>query len=107
MVLFLKKKEKFFIKYAETNLSKKNVKNEGSILSQLDVQFAPRLEELIETKDFTLIKTQVLKGGRFVNENVGKKIYNILKVLHSQNISANKYPYNEVKLCFAHGDFCP
>jgi tRNA A-37 threonylcarbamoyl transferase component Bud32 len=104
----LKTKNEFFIKYANTVVSRKNVINEGEILKQLTaLDFVPQLKQHINEKEFTFIQTSVLKGERVVNQNIEKQLLIVLKKIAVLNIVTNNECNTELKTCFAHGDFCP
>lgn len=99
----------FFMKYAETNIARKNVNNEGDILMQLDMlDFVPKLLKHINEDSFTLIKTNVLLGKRLSKQNVDEQLLAILLELSKlTDIKTTKNYTTEVTGCFAHGDFCP
>tara|TARA_B110000114_G_scaffold150691_1_gene161655 strand:+ start:1149 stop:2063 length:915 start_codon:yes stop_codon:yes gene_type:complete len=104
----LKTQDEFFIKYADTELSRKNVNNEGEILGQLAVlEFVPQLIKHINKEEFTFIQTTVLNGERVVNQNIEKQLLSVLNTLATLNIVAKNECNTELDKCFAHGDFCP
>tara|TARA_B110000902_G_C14294287_1_gene582495 strand:+ start:7934 stop:8848 length:915 start_codon:yes stop_codon:yes gene_type:complete len=104
----LKTKEEIFIKYANTDLSRKNVNNEGEILKQLvDLDFVPQLKQHINETEFTFIQTTVLKGERVANQNIEKQLLSVLNTLVTLKIVSKKECNSELKTCFSHGDFCP
>ena len=101
-------KEYFFIKYAETDIARKNVQNEGNILRQIcHLDFVPQLKSHLEECDFTLIKTNILEGVRLLNQKIDNELMSILTTLAEENITAERGSATSVLTCFAHGDFCP
>lgn len=103
----LNTKKEIFIKYADTELSRKNVNNEGDILKQLTaLDFVPQLTQHINEAEFTFIQTSVLKGERVVNQNIEKQLLIVLKKIAAVNMVVKNENHTELKTCFAHGDFC-
>lgn len=100
--------EKFFIKYAESSITKNNVGNEANILTQLNhVTIVPKLQLYISQKEYSLIKTNLIEGKRFSNKPINEELLGILLQIAKQSIKTrNNYP-TELKVLFAHGDFCP
>tara|TARA_B110000238_G_C16007322_1_gene387241 strand:- start:170 stop:943 length:774 start_codon:yes stop_codon:yes gene_type:complete len=104
----LETKEEFFIKYANTELARENVNNEGKILKQLAfLEFVPQLKQHINEAEFTFIQTSVFKGERVVNQNIERQILGVLKRISSLKVVSKNECHTALKTCFAHGDFCP
>lgn len=101
-------KDEFFLKYADSYLSKKNIKNEANILKKIDdLNFTPRLKQFIEHNDYCLLETNILKGQRLKKQKINTNIFNILIKINLQSINAEKKYTGMLKSCFSHGDFCP
>lgn len=101
-------KEYFFIKYAVTDIGRKNVQNEGNILRQIcHLDFVPQILNHVNESDFTLIKTTVLKGVRLSNQKIDNELISILVKLVEEKIIAQEDAAKPTVTCFAHGDFCP
>lgn len=98
----------FFIKYAESEIARRNVNNEGKILQQLRyLPFVPQLQAHINTPDYTLIQTSVFLGQRLRKISVNSILMTILFELVDQVVETEYcYEYG-LKKNFAHGDFCP
>lgn len=104
----LKTREEVFIKYAATDVARKNVRNEGAVLNQLNhLGFVPKIIKNVINNTYTLIITDVLKGERFKSSILDERILNILFQLSKQELDIKKKSYGKLKTCFAHGDFCP
>ncbi len=100
--------EQFFIKYAENELARSNVNNEGSVLQELQqLAFVPRLLENVNEGKFTLIKTTILQGKRHIEETVDSRIMAILKTIAIQKVNVSNGQETHLQNSFAHGDFCP
>lgn len=104
-----KKNNSFFIKYATTKASRKNVFNEGVVLNQLThLPFVPKLQLSVNFEDrFTLIKTTVLEGEKMRYQPIDDQILKILYCLSNQQVKSNRNYDSGLLSCFAHGDFCP
>ena len=101
-------KHEYFIKYATTEISRKNVSNEGEILKQLvDLDFVPQLKQYINETKFTFIQTSVLKGERVVNQNIEQQLLSVLCKIAQLKVVAKNECNSQLKTCFSHGDFCP
>jgi tRNA A-37 threonylcarbamoyl transferase component Bud32 len=104
----LKTKNEFFIKYANTVVSRKNVINEGEILKQLAaLDFVPQLIQHLNEKEFIFIQTSVLKGERVVNQNIEQQLLSVLCKMAELKVVTKNECNTELKTCFSHGDFCP
>jgi len=100
--------EQFFIKYAETEISQKNVKNEGLILKQLiALDYVPQLKKFVNTEEYLFIQTSVLTGEKVVSQNINQQLLMILTQLHQLKVESNNQQDTKLKVSFAHGDFCP
>lgn len=100
--------ESFFIKFARSKVSIKNVNNEGTNLSQLKhLEFVPQLKLNVTGPDFTIIQTNVFPGERLKNQNLDKQILSILVQIAKQNVQTDNKFKSALRCCFAHGDFCP
>jgi hypothetical protein len=100
--------DEFFMKYAESEIAQKNVANEGKVLAQLKhLDFVPKLLQLAQETDYTLIQTNISKGKRLRKQKVEAQILNILILLSKQKVNTDRMFSSELKSCFAHGDFCP
>lgn len=100
--------EEYFLKYAENEISRKNVDNEGKVLTQLNhLDFVPKLYLHVSETDYTLIQTNILKGERLSTQKVDEQILEVLIELSKQNVNTGKTLVSELQCCFAHGDFCP
>ena len=99
----------FFIKYATSDVSRYNVSNEGDVLQQLShLPFIPMLQLYIkDEKEFTLIKTSVLKGNKLKQQPLNVQILSILFTLSSQKIRSCRNYKSDLQNCFAHGDLTP
>jgi len=98
----------FFIKYAKTPLSIKNVLNEHNILRKISgLNFVPKIQIFYQDEKQVLLKTDVLVGTRLGNVSLNKSLLNCLYKLSEISInSANEY-MPSVNTVFSHGDFCP
>ena len=98
----------FFIKYGTSIRAQNNIKNEAKVLKQLShLNFVPQLQLYNLESNYSMIKTNVLKGCRLTNNNLNEKIIKLLIEISTQNlISINKND-SKVEMCFTHGDFCP
>lgn len=100
--------KEFFLKYAESEIARKNVENEGIVLEQLShLAFVPKLNQHVSEKDYTLIQTSILKGERLAKQKVDEQVLNVLNELSKQKVNTEKRFESELQTCFAHGDFCP
>jgi hypothetical protein len=100
--------EAFFIKFGQNSVARINVLNEAKILNQLQhLDFVPRLLEVAEKSEFTLLKTSLLLGKRFTSFNVNNDIIAILLRIIKLDIKTEKNFASNVQTGFAHGDFCP
>ena len=98
----------FFMKYAESEIARKNVDNEGKVLAQLHhLYFVPKLHLHVSEKEYTLIQTNILKGERLAKQKVDNQILAVLIQLSKQNVYTDRTFRFDLKSCFAHGDFCP
>ncbi len=98
----------FFIKYADSEVARINVNNEGAILQQIEqLDFVPKLKQHVNETYFTFIATSILKGVRVAQQNINEQVLDVLKTLSELNIITTKKTSSELKTCFAHGDFCP
>ena len=99
----------FYIKYAISEVARRNVFNEGMILQQLTMlTFVPKLESYVfEDKRFTLIKTSVLTGQKMKNPFLNEQLLNTLFTLSTLKVKSNRMYASNLVSCFAHGDFCP
>lgn len=98
----------FFIKYADSEVARNNVNNEGAILQQIEyLDFVPKLKQHVNEAHFTFIATTILKGERVSQQNINEQLLGVLKTLTELNITTTKNATSELKTCFAHGDFCP
>jgi thiamine kinase-like enzyme len=102
-------KTSFFIKYATSKVSRNNVSNEGDILQQIShLPFIPMLLLYVkDEKEFTLIKTSVLKGNKMKQQPLNMQILTILFTLSTQNIRSSRNYESDLQNCFAHGDLAP
>jgi hypothetical protein len=100
--------EPFFIKFGQNNVARINVRNEAKILKQLQhLAFVPKLFEMTEHNEFTLLKTSLLLGKRFTSFKVNNDIIAILLRIIQLDIKTEKNFTGNVRIGFAHGDFCP
>ena len=101
--------EMFFIKYATTEVARKNVLQEGIILEQLShLPFVPKLQLSVkEGNAYSLIKTSVFEGFKMKHQPQNEQIMNILYTLSAQHVTSVRQYNSSMKSCFAHGDFCP
>jgi thiamine kinase-like enzyme len=100
--------EAFFIKYAETEIARNNVNNEGAILKQLkQLDFVPQIQHHINTESFTFIQTCVLKGERIRKLKTDSLLLDVLFKIAKQKVDTTRNYKSGVQQCFAHGDFCP
>jgi Predicted aminoglycoside phosphotransferase len=109
-ILGVKKRsnDTFFIKYAESEIARRNVNNEGAILQQLrHLSFVPQLQAHINTPEYALIQTSILLGQRLRKITVDSILMDILFKLAEQQIKTEYCYESGLKKCFAHGDFCP
>lgn len=101
-------KKEFFIKYAESNIARNNVNNEGAILEQLKhLNFVPKLQQHINELNYTFILTNVLKGVRLKKQPLDQKLLSVLLIISEQNIKSERIYNLGTDTCFGHGDFCP
>ncbi|TVZ16945.1 phosphotransferase [Maribacter sp. MAR_2009_72] len=102
------KKQYFFIKYAQTQISRELVSNEYNILNRLAIyDFVPKIISFYQDKNEILLKTSVLKGERVNTVKINQLILNRLYDLAQVNIDNLCNKYKKIKYSFAHGDFCP
>lgn len=100
--------EECFMKYAESKIARKNVDNEGKTLGQLKhLNFIPKLYLQVSEKDFSIIKTNILKGKRLDKQNVDEQVLKVLIELSKQKVKTDRVFDTTLQSCFAHGDFCP
>jgi hypothetical protein len=102
-------KTTFFIKYATSKVSRYNVSNEGDVLQQIShLPFIPKLQLYVkDEKEFTLIKTSVLKGNKMKQQPLNMQILSILFTLSTLNIISSRNYESDLQNCFAHGDLTP
>jgi hypothetical protein len=100
--------DEFFIKYAESEIARGNVDNEGKVLAQLNhLDFVPKLNQQASEEEYSLIQTSILKGERLTKQKVDDQILDVLSQLSSQKVKTDRIFASELQYCFAHGDFCP
>lgn len=100
--------EEFFLKYAESEVARKNVDNEGKVLAQLQhLDFVPKLHQQVSERAYSLIQTSILKGERLAKQNVQEQILAVLIELSKQKVNTDRTFKTKLSSCFAHGDFCP
>lgn len=98
----------FFIKFAQTDISMLNVKNEGVILQCLGhLNFVPKVMDHVSSVKYELLKTSILQGKRCSNSKISSQLLDILLQLSAQKITSKRDYKSGVDSCFAHGDFCP
>jgi hypothetical protein len=98
----------FFIKYAQTVIAKENVTNEHFILKQLsNLDFVPKVLDFYSDDAQVLLKTNVLKGERFLMTTLDHNILKQIITIANQKVKCVKTTQSSLKTCFAHGDFCP
>ncbi len=98
----------FFIKYAQTPLAIKNVRNEHNILSQIsDLDYVPQIQNFYQDEKRILLKTDVLMGTRLGNVTLNETILNCLYKLSEISITSDNRYTSSIKTIFSHGDFCP
>lgn len=101
-------KSEYFIKFAQTAISKINVRNEGSILFSLrHLNFVPKVMDQKSCDGYELLKTSILKGKRFNTLMITDQLLDILYKLSVQTVKSIRDYDGNYKSCFAHGDFCP
>ena len=97
----------FFIKYGESEVSRKNINNEIDFLannSKLD--FIPRLLCSQKTNSFSMMKTNLFRGKKISNKPLDIRLIDImLEISNTKDII--KDDKNNLIRCFSHGDFCP
>lgn len=97
-----------FVKYATTEIARRNLNNEGVVLQQIsNLNFTPKLQLFKNSETYTVIKTNVLKGSKVTNIDLNDSILKILLQLTKLKIDSTIKFNENVKTCFAHGDFCP
>ncbi|WP_111709970.1 phosphotransferase [Lutibacter citreus] len=100
--------EEFFMKYAESEIARKNVDNEGKVLAQLNhLNFVPKLYLQASENDYTIIKTSIVKGNPLGKQKIDEQILGVLIELSKQHLNTDRIFATKRKSCFAHGDFCP
>lgn len=98
----------FLIKIANSDIAKRNVKNEYKVLKQLEHEdFAPKLLSHVANGKYVLIKTTVFKGVRYSDHRIDSNAAKILDKLTELTIITDRNMQNNLRTCFAHGDFCP
>lgn len=97
----------FFIKYAQTKQAICNVKNEYEVLTQLQLDFVPKVIGFNEDQTQIMLKTNVLPGLRLdelpLDENILERLFHLSRL----DITVTKKSKTSLRTCFAHGDFCP
>lgn len=101
-------KETFFIKYATSEVARRNVYNEGLVLEQLkNLPFVPKIELNVSSNEgYSLIKTSVMHGDKMILQKLDEAKLEILFVISDQSVKSNRKYDNNLKSSFAHGDFC-
>jgi len=100
--------QKFFIKFAQSDLSKNFVRNEEFILRQLQNQdFVPKILDFNSSSENVLLKTTLLTGKRFQTKTINNEIVLLLLKIASLQISTKNSYDSKIQSSFAHGDFCP
>jgi len=98
----------FFIKYAQTPLSIKNILNEYNVLCQISgLDFVPQIQTFHQDEKQVLLKTDVLIGIKLGNVRLNETILNCLYKLSELSIASDNKYAPSVKTVFSHGDFCP
>ena len=101
-------KNEFFIKYAQTEISRSNVINEHNVLKQLsNLNYVPKVLDYYQDDQQVLLKTTVLEGNRLGFVLMNDKILDCLLNLEKMQVITNKNSNISLKKSFAHGDFCP
>jgi len=101
-------KEEFFIKYAQTEISRFNVTNEHNVLQQLSsLNYVPKVLDYYQDDQQVLLKTTVLEGNRLGFILMNDNILDCLINLEMMQIKTHKEPSTSLEKSFAHGDFCP
>lgn len=100
--------DEFFIKYAQTSISRKNVINEYYILNQLaKLNFVPKVRSFYKDASQVLLQTSVLKGRRLGISLIDESILKCLIAIVDCKVATNRNYLSSGKTSFAHGDFCP
>ena len=103
-----KETDRYFLKFGQTQTTVDLIKNEADILHKLSgFQSAPSLLGMWETKDYILIKTDLLEGKRFGQTVLSDKLTDFLIMLSDFKIDAYINYEGALKTGFSHGDFCP
>ena len=89
-------------------IAKENVTNEHFILKQLsNLDFVPKVLDFYSDDAQVLLKTNVLKGERFLMTTLDHNILKQIITIANQKVKCVKTTQSSLKTCFAHGDFCP
>ena len=99
----------FFIKYATTDISKRNQGNEFKILNNVaDSGFTPKPLLFYNKPNFSLLKTEVFTGQNLSSSFLKKEIFDILLKIPKMNPACSiDSGEGKIKNVFSHGDFCP
>ena len=98
----------FFIKFGQGDIARKNVLNEAKILKQLkQLDFVPRVLDLIENNEYTFLKTSVLTGSRLADVKLNEHIVNTLIRINILRVETHVNFGKCTFTVFSHGDFCP
>jgi hypothetical protein len=98
----------FFLKFGQGDIARINVLNEAKILNQLEhLDFVPRVLEVIENKEFTLLKTTVLTAARFAEIRLNEEVVTNLIRINTFQVETRVNFNNSTRTVFSHGDYCP
>lgn len=98
----------FFFKYATTPLGIKNVKEEFSVLCQIQGKdIIARILDFKSSPKRVLLKTSILSGSRYDDTEFNDDILNTLIEIAQWPVTTSRNFQSSLKKSFAHGDFCP